>query len=217
MGAEILQHQLGVIAAPLLLDHRRGPRRGQAREQYGRFDLRRGDRRAIDDRNGIARAFQRQRQAAVRCAMAALRAHLFQRIENAPHRPRAQARVAVEDGNDRRAGDRPHRQPAAGARIAEIQRLFRGGEACDADAPHRPDAVAVPFDPGAQGPHGFGGVEDVLALQKPRNPGLAHGKRPQNEGPLGDRLVARDPDAAGQGSALAGLERRFGTGMRHRR
>ena len=44
---------------------------------------------------------------------------------DAPHRPRAQRGVAVEDRRDRTAGHRAHHQPAAGAGIAEIERIRR--------------------------------------------------------------------------------------------
>ena len=53
------------------------------------------------------------------------RAHLLQRIEHAPHRPRAQRGVAVEGRRDRAAGHRADDQPAAGAGIAEIERRRR--------------------------------------------------------------------------------------------
>ena len=53
------------------------------------------------------------------------RAHLLQRIEDAAHRARAQAGVAVKHGLDRAAGDRPHDQAAAGPGIAEIERRGR--------------------------------------------------------------------------------------------
>ena len=96
------------------------------------------------------------------------RAHLLQRIENAPHRPRAQARVAVEHHRDRAAGHRAHHQPAAGAGIAEIERRRGLGKAADADAPHAPGALAGALHGGAQRPHGLGGADDVLALQHAR-------------------------------------------------
>ena len=74
------------------------------------------------------------RQPAALAHLRGARAHLLQRIEDAPHRPRAQAGVAVERRRDRAAGHRAHGQPAAGAGIAEIERRGRLGEAADADA-----------------------------------------------------------------------------------
>ena len=213
----MLQHELGVVAAPFLLDHRGGAGRGQPRKQYRRLDLRRGDRRAIDDRDRIARTFQDQRQAPAFRTVAAARAHLLQRIEDPPHRPRAEAGVAVERRRNGRARDRPHGQPASGSGIAEIQWFFRCREARDADAVHRPRPFALALDLCPQGPHRVCGIEDVLALQKPRNLRLAHRERAQDEGAVRDRLVAGDPDTPGQGRALAGLKGLFCSGMGHRR
>ena len=137
--AKMLQHQLGVVAAGFLLDHGGDARRGKPRQQHRRFDLRRGHRRPVEDRHGIARAVQRQRQAAAFPALAGLGAHQFQGIEDPPHRPAAQRGVAVEYRRDRAAGDRPHHQPAAGAGIAEIERGcgLREARHPDARAPTR--------------------------------------------------------------------------------
>ena len=125
LRAKMLQHQFGMVAAGLGLDHGGDAGRGQPRQQHRGFDLRRGHRRAVEDRQRIARAVQRQRQPAAFAARADPRAHQFQGIEHPPHRPAAQRGVAVEHRRDRAAGDRPHHQPAAGAGIAEIERSLR--------------------------------------------------------------------------------------------
>ena len=64
LGAEMAQHFLGMVARGLGLDHRRRARRVESGEQHRRFDLRRGDWRAIDDRRRFARAAQHDRAAA---------------------------------------------------------------------------------------------------------------------------------------------------------
>src|SRR6516225_3963718 len=64
VGAEMLEQTFGVIAARLVFDDGGFARRGEAREQHRRLDLRRRHRRAIDDGNGIARAGEGQRQPA---------------------------------------------------------------------------------------------------------------------------------------------------------
>ena len=64
LGAEMGQHLLGVVARRLGLDHRGDAARVEAGEQHGRLDLGRGDRRPVEDRRRIARAFQRDRTAA---------------------------------------------------------------------------------------------------------------------------------------------------------
>ena len=169
LGAEMLQHQFGVVAAGLLLDHGGDAGRGEPRQQHRRLDLGRGHRRPVEDRHRIAGAVQRQRQAAAFPRLAGLGAHQFQRIEDPAHRPGAQRGVAVEDRRDRAAGDRPHHQPAAGTGIAEIERRGRLGEACHPDAPDLPGKRPGPLHLGAQRLHRFGGIEDVFALQQAGN------------------------------------------------
>ena len=51
LGAEVLQHALGVVAAGFRLDHRGLARRRQARQQHRRLQLRRRHRRFVDDRD----------------------------------------------------------------------------------------------------------------------------------------------------------------------
>ena len=141
-GAEMLEHPLGVVARRLLLDHGGLARRGQPGQQHRRLELRRRHRRLVFDRDRIARALQRRPAGGRRRSrFQRARAHRLQRIEHAPHRPLAQARVAVEGRRDRAAGDRAHHQPAAGAGIAEIERRRRLGKAADADAAHAPGAA----------------------------------------------------------------------------
>ena len=109
------------------------------------------------------------------------RAHPLQRIEDAPHRPRAQAGVAVEGRDDRAAGDRAHHQAAAGAGIAEVERRGRLRQAADPDPADAPGALAGALDRGAERRHGVGGVEGVLALQQPADAGLADRQRPEDQ------------------------------------
>ena len=60
---EVAQHPLGVIAGRLALDHGGGPRRVEPGEQYRGFDLGRGYRQTIDDRDRIDGAADCERQA----------------------------------------------------------------------------------------------------------------------------------------------------------
>ena len=143
--AEMLEHLFGVIAGRFLLDHRGRAGRREAREQHRRLELRGRHRRLVLDRHRVAGALHHRRQAAAVANLQGARAHPLQRIEDAPHRPRAQAGVAVERGRDRAAGDRAHGQPAAGAGIAEIERRGRLRKAADADAPHAPGPLAGPL------------------------------------------------------------------------
>ena len=63
LGAEIGQHFFGVVARGFAFDHGCHARRVEAGKQDGRFDLGRGDRRAIFDRRGIAGALENDRTA----------------------------------------------------------------------------------------------------------------------------------------------------------
>ena len=56
LGAEMLEHALGVVARRLRLDHRGFARRGEAGQQHRRFQLRRRHRQLVGDRDRIARA-----------------------------------------------------------------------------------------------------------------------------------------------------------------
>ncbi len=174
---KMLQHQFGVVAAGLGLDHRGGARRGQPRQQHRGFDLGRRHRRAVEDRQRIARAIERQRQAAALLCGADPRAHQFQRIKHPPHRPAAQRRISVENSRNRAAGDSPHHQPASGTGIAEIERRLRLREPGHTNPVHRPGELTGSLHPCAQRPHRLGGIEHVLALKQARNPGFADRQR----------------------------------------
>jgi hypothetical protein len=170
-GAEMLQHEFGMVAAGLGFDHGGDARRGQPRQQHRGLDLGRGHRRPVEDRQRIARALERQRQAAALPARTNPGAHQFQGIEHPSHRPSPQRGVAVENRRDRAAGHRPHHETAAGAGIAEIERGLRLREPGHANAVHDPGKIAGSFHLGAQRPHRLGGIQDVFALEQARNAG----------------------------------------------
>ena len=214
-GAEMLEHLLGVVAGRFLLDHRGRAGRGQARQQHRRLELRRRHRRLVFDRHRIAGALHHRRQAAALANLQRAGAHLLQRIEDAPHRPRAQAGVAVEGHGDRAAGHGAHRQPAAGSGVAEIERRRRLGEAADADAPHPPGPLAGALDDGAERLHGVGGADGVLALQHAGDAGFADRQRAEDQGAQRNRLVAGHAHAAGQRPRAAGGQRRGWDGLVH--
>ena len=144
--AEMAQHPLGVVARRLLLDHHGLARRREAGEQHRGLELRRGRRRLVDDRNRVARAGERERQPPALGDARGPRAHALERIEHAPHRPRAQRGIAVEGRGDRATRDRPDDQAAAGAGIAEIERSGRLREARDPDPVDAPGALSGAFD-----------------------------------------------------------------------
>ena len=210
VGAEMAQHPLGVIARRLGLGHHGFTRRREAGEQHGGFQLRRGGRRRIDDRDRVARALQRQRQPPAVADADRARAHPLQRIEHAPHRARAQRGIAIECRLDRTARHGPDDEPAPGAGIAEIERLCGLREARNADPLHRPGALPGAFDSRPQGTHRLAGVDDVLAFEQALDAGLTHRHGGQDERAVRDRLVARHAHASLQAGRAAGGERRHG-------
>ena len=107
---------------------------------------------------------QRDRQAAVLRGRDDLRSHAHERIEHAPHRPLAQAGVAIEGRRDRRAGDGAEHQAAAGSGIAEIEHARRLRETGNADTMDIPYPFALALDAGPEHAHGFAGIEHVLAF-----------------------------------------------------
>src|SRR5205807_166086 len=115
--------------------------------------------------------------------------------------------VASEGGGDRAARGRAHDARAAGAGIAEIERVARLAKAGDADAANMPGAVAGALDDGAQRAHGGRGVEDILAFEQTGDLRLAHGERAEDERTVRDRLVARHADAARPTSPRRGHSR----------
>ena len=171
------------------------PGAASSSQQRRRFQLRRRNRRLEHDRDGLARARNGQRQATIRRFERA-RTDPLQRIEHAPHRPAAQRRIAIECRGDRAAADRAEDEPATGARIAEIQRRPRLGEAADTDAVYAPRPAAALFQHRTERAQRLRGAEDVLALEQSADPRFSNGQRAENERADGDRLIARHPGAA---------------------
>src|SRR5262249_59236220 len=102
-------------------------------------------------------------------------------MEDAPHRPRAQAGVAVEYRRDRTAGDRPHGKPAAGAGIAEIEGRGRLGKAAHADTPDAPRLLADTLKLRAQRPHGVDRAHGVLAFEHAVDAGFPDGESAKDQ------------------------------------
>ena len=189
LGAETRQHPLGMVPRRFRLAHHGLARRVQPGQQHRRLHLGRGHGQCVVHRDRILRPHQRQRQPPA-LASVGPRAEQRHRIGDPPHRPRPQRGIAGEGGTEGRGRHRPHDQPHAGARIAAVDHVLGLGEAAHAHALHRPVAAAVIGDLRSEGAHRLRGVQHVLAFQQPRDPGLAHGQRPQDQRPVADRLVA---------------------------
>ncbi len=204
LGAEMREHLLGVVAGGFGLDHGGLAGRGERGQQHGRLDLRRGDRRAIGDRDRLLRAAQGQRHAAALLLRDDDRAHLLERVEDAPHRPLAQRGVAIEGRGDRMRAADAHHQARAGAGIAEIENLGWFAQAADADALHAPGAGPVMMDDGAECAGRCGRAHHVLAFEQAGDLGLADRQEAEDHRPVRDRLVAGHADAALQRPPGAG-------------
>ena len=206
------QHALGVVAGGDRLDDRGGAGGVEAGQQDGRLDLGRGHRQLVYDGYRVAGAGEGEGQAAAPGAVEAC-SHALERGDDPAHRPLAQRGVAGQAGDHRRGGDQAGGEPGAGAGIAEVDRVVGRAKAANADAADMPAAVAPALDRGAERGHGAGGVDHVLGFEKAGNGGLADGERPQHQGAVGDRLVARDRGAAMEAGRGAGSERfRHGRG-----
>ncbi len=186
-----------MIARRRRLDHRGLARRVQPGQQDRRFHLRRGDRKAVADRQEAVAADHGHGQPAA-LSRDELRAHLTQRDRHAAHGPLAQGGVAGHDGDQRVARQDAGEQARGGAGVAEVQNVLRLAECADAASPDAPYAVLRPFGLGAQAAHRLGGGEHVLALQQAGDPCFAQRQAAQHQGAVRNGLVARHAGGAGQ-------------------
>ena len=169
LGAEMSEHLLGMVARRFGLDNRGCAPRVEAGEKHGRFDLGRGDGSAIFDRRGIASALEHDGTAPALRLRENLRSHQLERIEDAPHRPLAERRVAVEGRGDPVAADDPHHQPRAGAGVAEIERFTRRQNRAEPGPANPPLTGPEPLDRRAERLAGLSGPEHVVAFEQPLN------------------------------------------------
>ena len=159
-GAEMLQQALGVVAARLGFDDGRFARRGKSGEQHRRLDLRRGHRRAIDDRDRIARAGERDRQPSAV-------GHAERARARSARADRGSASSAAGAGWRRRRRSRVMGQPATAPMtrrqpVPELPKSStpsRRAKAADADAVDAPGALAHALDRGAERAHRVGGID----------------------------------------------------------
>ena len=210
----MLQHQLGVVAAGFLLDHRGHARRGKPGQQHRGFDLRRGHRRLVDDRQRIARAAAasaaggRPRRLSTTVAPISSSGSRMRRIGRL--RSEASPSNIAVIGQPATAPI-TSRQPVP--ELPKSSGACRLGEAGDADAVHGPGEIAGALDPGAQRLHRFGGVEDVLALQKAGNPGFADRTARPGSGRGARSTCRREPGRCRSGGRWRGLQRGRLVGM----
>ena len=75
--------------------------------------------------------------------------------------------------------------------------------------------VAIARHLGPEGTHGRGGAQHILGFEQARDPGFAHGERPQDQGAMGNRFVAGHQSRAGKGAGRVGGKRTGYGGMSH--
>ena len=153
LGPEMREQPLGVVAGRLAFDHGGVAGRGEPREQHRRFDLRGGDRRAVDDRERVARALQRQRQPAALGAR-----HDRAPINSSGSRMRRIGRVRSEASPSKVAvigqpatAPITRRQPVP--ELPKSSAARAAAKPADADPAHAPGAVAGALDVRAERPH----------------------------------------------------------------
>ena len=94
--------------------------------------------------------------------------------------------------------DDAHHQPRAGSGIAEIERLRRLPQAPWSTTLDFPDIAAL-FGGRAESGDGSGRIDHVLCFEKATNTSGASRQRPENQGPVGNRFIAGEPNTAAQG------------------
>ena len=128
-----------------------------------------------------------------------LRAHAAQRRRDPLHRPRAQRLVAGErelavlPRED--AGEQAHQRP----RVATVDRA--GAQAAQAGAVHDELVVGDVLDLDAERPHRVDGRLRVAGAAEAVHARLALAERADQDGAVGDRLVAGHDDVADQATA----------------
>ena len=146
------------------------PGRGQPGQQHRRLDLGGGHRRAIDDRHRVARAGERDRQPAAV-------GHAASRARRSARPDRECAASAACAGWRRRRRSRspgsPRPPPSrGGSRCRNCRNRARtaGSRKPPTPTPWTRQAPSpVRSTLGAQRPHGFAGVDHVLAFEQPGN------------------------------------------------
>src|SRR3546814_9683232 len=67
------------------------------------------------------------------------------------------------------AGEQAHQQASRGTAITHVEGLLRLHESAHTYASNMPDALRIPVDIGAHGPHGLSRRDHILALQQARS------------------------------------------------
>ena len=185
------RHQLlGVGPGQPVLDHRGRPCGGQAGEQHAALHLGAGHRQPVLDARQASPTDSHRRPAPVAAALHR-GAHGPQRVQHPAHRPAADRLVAVEDRPKVHPGQQAGQEADPRARVAHVQRPVGWPEV---PAPDGQRTVAGHPGLGTQGLHDPEGAAHVLAVAEAPDGGSSVGQGGQHQDPVGDRLVAGDPE-----------------------
>ena len=200
LGAEIAKHAFGVVARGQRLDHGGAAWGMHAGEKDGRLHLRRRHRQLVDDGDEVLGAANPQRQSGSR--LLDLKPHQVERLEHPTHRPSAQRCIAGELDLDGIAGDGAQHEAAARSGIAEVERRARRKQAAHALSGHLDRPVRAPHLSAERG-NSLGRRHHVLGLEQPGDAGSPRGQRPEDQGAMGNRLVARHARPPGKACGAA--------------
>ena len=188
--ARVLEHQLGVVARRRGLDDGRLASCAEPCEQDRRFQLGARDRQLVVDRLE-RRAGDAERQVPV--GGLDLRSHQPQRLGDALHRTRRERFVAGEREAAFLEREQAHDETRECARVATVDR--RGLQAAQADTAHD-EPVVVVVDVGSERTHRRERGHRVAGTPEPADDGVSIRDRAEQQGPVRDRLVARDREMA---------------------
>ena len=190
-----LEHQLGVVARRQRLDDRRLAGRVEAREQHARLDLRARHRQLVADPAQLAARDHERRRAVV--ALDA-RAHLPSGSGDPVDRAAAQRSSPVSS----KLPCWPARIPASSRSV--VPELPQSIGASGSRRPRRPapwmrsESTSSSSHGHAERAHRGDRRLGVARAAEAANRGLALADRPEQHGPVRDRLVARNRDVAAQ-------------------
>ena len=189
LGAERLEHPLGVVARRGALDDGRAAGHVECRQQQRRFHLRGGDLQPVLDRKRRARAFERHRQEPA-FARVRHRAEQRQRIEHARIGRRLSDASPVKIVVIGVVATAPmvRRTP-----VPELPKSSTSDGSRKPPTPtpwtrHSPSPSRATSAP--KPAHRLGGVEHVVGFEQAGDLGLAHGQRAQDERPVRNGFVA---------------------------
>ena len=215
-GPEGGQEPFGVVTAGGRLGDLGGAGGLQAGDEQGRLHLGAGHRQ-IESGAGQVAAPDRQRDEHPALPAVDAGAHGPQRLDHPGHGTAGQGRVAVEDAVERPAGQQPGQEAGRRPRVAAVDDGFGLAQAVESRAPHAGHAVGGGADLHAQGGDGGAGAADVVAVGQAADAGCPVGHGREQQGPVRDRLVTRQPQPPDQGAGAGqgDLGDRPGGGCHH--